>query len=143
MLVKPVEDLIGICAIAIGQATIQFGSFHPGSGSGHHSVVPADILYALQALPVRIHKQVCPLLFTASADLRWCLPSWALRRQALHHRRVSCNVSSAHPGDVVELPPQLMPLKEADTEEQHQTSVDAQQKQVRPLAQLCSASGCS
>ena len=46
------------------------------------------------------------------------------------HCRISCNVSSAHPGDIVELPPQLTPLQEADTEEQHQFTVEAQQKQV-------------
>lgn len=46
-------------------------------------------------------------------------------------------MSSAHPGDVVELPPQLAPLQEADTEEQHQLSLEAQQKQVR-LAFECS-----
>ena len=44
---------------------------------------------------------------------------------------MSCNVSSSHPGDVIELAPQLPPLHEAATEEQHQLSMEQQQKQVR------------
>jgi len=39
-------------------------------------------------------------------------------------------VTSNHPGDVVELAPQLPSLQEAATEEQHQLSVEEQQKQV-------------
>lgn len=48
-----------ICVTLVGQATIQFGSVHPGASSGHYSVVFKDVLYALQALPVCVHKQVC------------------------------------------------------------------------------------
>lgn len=39
-------------------------------------------------------------------------------------------MTSNHPGDAVELAPQLPLLQEAATEEQHQISVEEQQKQV-------------
>ena len=39
-------------------------------------------------------------------------------------------MTSVDPADGVELPPQLLALHEADTEEQHQASVEQQQKQV-------------
>ena len=39
-------------------------------------------------------------------------------------------MTSNHPGDVVELAPQLPSLQEAATQEQHQLSVEEQQKQV-------------
>ena len=84
-----------------------------------------DILHALQAVSVRIHKQVRSLVFIAEQISDKSVMS------GVTHCRISCNVSSAHPGDTVELPPQLTPLQEADTEEQHQLSVEAQQKQVR------------
>ncbi|KAL3143342.1 hypothetical protein ABBQ38_002177 [Trebouxia sp. C0009 RCD-2024] len=70
------------------------------------------------------------------------ITQWFLRTYYMHYKlyqyaftnRVSCNVSSAHPGDAVELPLQLLPLREADTEEQHQSSVETQQKQEEAAA---------
>ena len=50
-------------------------------------------------------------------------------RQSLAYR-TTCSVSSTHPGDVVELPPQLPSLQDGTTEEQHQQSVAEQQKKV-------------
>ncbi|KAK9814229.1 hypothetical protein WJX72_002602 [[Myrmecia] bisecta] len=65
------------------------------------------------------------------------LTDWMLDSYFAHYKlyqyaftdRVTMTVTSRHPGDIVEAPPQLPPLAEAQTEEQHQKELEAQEKQ--------------
>lgn len=54
--------------------------------------------------------------------------------------RITCTVTTCHPGDVVELPPELLPLQEAANQEEHDSMLQQQQQQV--CIAPCYSVGC-
>ncbi len=49
------------------------------------------------------------------------------------------SVTSHHPGDLVETAPQLPPLQDAITEEEHQQQLNEEQRQVRCTSSMGTA----